>query len=129
MKLTIIRLQHFSPQDHRDLQKIWPQANSHELAQLLDEQHQLYVARFNDRLLAAVKLVISGDEGRLSQLVVRDVTRRRGVGLYLLEDTLTQNPQIARWTMASDGTSEAAIVTSFMQAGGFTARGNEWVKD
>ncbi|MBN0430498.1 aspartate 1-decarboxylase autocleavage activator PanM, partial [Pseudomonas aeruginosa] len=52
MKLTIIRLQHFSDQDRIDLGKIWP---SQDLSTLtLDENHRLYAARFNERLLGAV---------------------------------------------------------------------------
>lgn len=46
MKLTIIRLQHFSDQDRIDLGKIWP---SQDLSTLtLDENHRLYAARFNE---------------------------------------------------------------------------------
>lgn len=119
MKLTIIRLQQFSQQDHHDLKKIWPQVDPYTLEQQLDEQHQLYAARFNERLLAAVQLVISGNEGRLSQLEVREVTRRRGVGQYLLEDTLAQNPHITRWQVANDGDSSAEAIAAFMQAAGF----------
>ena len=51
MKLTIIRLQHFSDQDHIDLAKIWP---SQDLAALtLDDRQRIYAARFNERLLGA----------------------------------------------------------------------------
>ena len=43
MKLTIIRLQHFSDQDRIDLGKIWP---SQDLSTLtLDENHRLYARR------------------------------------------------------------------------------------
>lgn len=119
MKLTIIRLQQFSTQDHSDLQKIWPQADTKALELQLDEQHRLYAARFNDRLLAAVKLVITGNEGGLSQLMVREVTRRRGVGLYLLEDTLAQNPHVTHWQVTNDGTDSAEAIAAFMQAAGF----------
>ncbi|STV03126.1 acetyltransferase [Klebsiella pneumoniae subsp. pneumoniae] len=83
MKLTIIRLQHFSDQDRIDLGKIWP---SQDLSTLtLDENHRLYAARFNERLLGAVRVTLRGVEGELSDLCVREVTRRRGVGQYLVE--------------------------------------------
>ncbi|HBY5376980.1 TPA: aspartate 1-decarboxylase autocleavage activator PanM, partial [Klebsiella pneumoniae] len=56
MKLTIIRLQHFSDQDRIDLGKIWP---SQDLSTLtLDENHRLYAARFNERLLGAVRVTL-----------------------------------------------------------------------
>ena len=74
MKLTIIRLQHFSDQDRIDLGKIWP---SQDLSTLtLDENHRLYAARFNERLLGAVRVILRGVEGELSDLCVREVTRR-----------------------------------------------------
>lgn len=83
MKLTIIRLQHFSDQDRIDLGKIWP---SQDLSTLtLDENHRLYAARFNERLLGAVRVTLRGVEGELSDLCVREVTRRRGVGQYLVK--------------------------------------------
>ena len=48
MKLTIIRLQHFSDQDRIDLGKIWPSQDL--TALVLDERHRIYAARFNERL-------------------------------------------------------------------------------
>ena len=56
MKLTIIRLQQLSAQDRIDLGKIWPGVECEELEKKLSENHRLYAARFNDRLLAAVEL-------------------------------------------------------------------------
>lgn len=54
MKLTIIRLQHFSDQDRIDLGKIWPSQDP--AALMLDENHRIYAARFNERLLGAVRV-------------------------------------------------------------------------
>ncbi|AUX71210.1 aspartate 1-decarboxylase autocleavage activator PanM [Erwinia pyrifoliae] len=127
MKLTIIRLQQLSEQDRSDLKKIWPQADMDTLAARLDEQHQLYAARFNDRLLAAVKVLISGTQASMSRLEVREVTRRRGVGLYLLEETLTQNPRIQHWSICADGTSDLVVIASFMKSAGFVRQADEWV--
>ena len=60
MKLTIIRLQHFSDQDRIDLGKIWP---SQDLSTLtLDENHRLYAARFNERLLGAVRVTCAASK-------------------------------------------------------------------
>ncbi|QGU85940.1 aspartate 1-decarboxylase autocleavage activator PanM [Erwinia sorbitola] len=128
MKLTIIRLQHLSQQDRSDIKKIWPQADTGTLEADLDEQHRLYAARFNERLLAAVRVEINADEGRMSLLEVREVTRRRGVGLYLVEEVLAQNPDTQRWTIAQDGTSSADVIAAFMQAAGFTHQEGEWSK-
>lgn len=126
MKLTIIRLQQLSEQDRSDLKKIWPQVDVEALEATLDALHQLYAARFNDRLLAAVNVEITASEGRLSQLDVREVTRRRGVGLYLVEEVLAQNPAVQHWSVAEDGTSEPTVIAAFMQAAGFTQQNSEW---
>lgn len=127
MKLTIVRLQQLSEQDRSDIRKIWPQADIDALAARLDEHHQLYAARFNDRLLAAVIVLISGTQARMSQLEVREVTRRRGVGLYLLEDIQAQNPHVEHWSIAADGTSAPAVIAAFMQSAGFVRQAEEWV--
>ncbi|MBM1101651.1 aspartate 1-decarboxylase autocleavage activator PanM, partial [Klebsiella pneumoniae] len=56
MKLTIIRLQHFSDPDRIDLGKIWP---SQDLSTLtLEENNRLYAARFNKRLLCAARATL-----------------------------------------------------------------------
>ncbi|HHR1077647.1 TPA: aspartate 1-decarboxylase autocleavage activator PanM [Klebsiella pneumoniae] len=126
MKLTIIRLQHFSDQDRIDLRKIWP---SQDLSTLtLDENHRLYAARFNERLLGAVRVTLRGVEGELSDLCVREVTRRRGVGQYLVEETLRDNPAINSWRVADHGVEDRGVMAAFMQALGFSAQQNGWEK-
>ena len=126
MKLTIIRLQHFSDQDRIDLGKIWP---SQDLAALaLDESHRIYAARFNERLPAAVRVTLSGTEGALDSLRVRDVTRRRGVGQYLIEEIIRENPNVTSWWMADVGVEDRGVMAAFMQALGFTAQENGWEK-
>ncbi len=128
MKLTIIRLQQCSEQDRSDLKKIWPQADIDALEAQLDDQFRLYAARFNDRLLAAVRVEVRTGQGKLSQLEVREVTRRRGVGLYLLEEVVAQNPDVAHWSVCIDGTSAPEVIAAFMQAGGFKQQNGEWLK-
>ena len=126
MKLTIIRLQHCSDQDRIDLGKIWP---SQDLSALtLDENHRLYAARFNERLLGAVRVTLRGVEGELSDLCVREVTRRRGVGQYLVEETLRDNPAINSWRVADHGVEDRDVMAAFMQALGFSAQQNGWEK-
>lgn len=71
MKLTIIRLENFSDQDRIDLQKIWPEYSPSSLQ--VDDNHRIYAARFNERLLAAVRVTLSGTEGALDSLRVREV--------------------------------------------------------
>lgn len=119
MKLTVLRLQHLTAQDHIDLQKIWPLEDIPALEQMLDESHQLFVARFNERLLAALRMTVEEDTATLSQLTVREVTRRRGVGQYLLEETLAQNPQVFLWRATHNGSMADDVIAAFMQAAGF----------
>lgn len=128
MKLTIQRLTTLTPQDHIDLGKVWPDLNILELEQRLDERHRLYAARFNDRLLAGLQLEISGTHGKIHRLAVRDVTRRRGVGHYLLEETIAQNGSIADWWIADDGSDDQQVRAAFMQACGFRAQSDGWIR-
>lgn len=126
MKLTIVRLVNFSDQDHIDLGKIWPEYSPSSLR--VDETHRIYAARFNERLLAAVRVTLSGTEGALDSLRVRDVTRRRGVGQYLIEEVIRENPSVTSWWMADVGVEDRGVMAAFMQALGFTAQENGWEK-
>lgn len=126
MKLTIIRLTSFSEQDHIDLAKIWPEYSPASLH--IDDTHRIYAARFNDRLLAAVRVTLRGTEGVLDSLRVRDVTRRRGVGQYLVEEVMCDNPAMASWWIADIGVEDRAVMAAFAQALGFTAQQDGWGK-
>ncbi|OON39390.1 GNAT family N-acetyltransferase [Izhakiella australiensis] len=128
MKLTIIRLKDLTQQDQTDLSKIWPQQAIPTLVETLSEQSQIYAARFNDRLLAALQLDVSGTQGRIGHLEVREVTRRRGVGKYLLEEVMAQNTAITLWRVANDGSAERGAIAAFMQSCGFRAEVDGWVK-
>ncbi|PXV72782.1 aspartate 1-decarboxylase autocleavage activator PanM [Pantoea sp. PNA 03-3] len=128
MKLTILRLTSLTQQDRIDLGKIWPERDLATLENALNENHRLYVARFNDRLLAALQLEIAGIHCKVHHLTVRDVTRRRGVGQYLLEDTMKQNPSLEDWWIADDGSEDQRVRAAFMQACGFRAQVDDWVK-
>ncbi|AMH16572.1 MULTISPECIES: aspartate 1-decarboxylase autocleavage activator PanM [Citrobacter] len=126
MKLTIVRLENFSDQDLIDLGKIWPEYSASSLS--VDETHRIYAARFNERLLGAVRVTLSGTQGALDSLRVRDITRRRGVGQYLVEETLRENPDVSSWWMADVGVEDRGVMAAFMQALGFTAQQNGWEK-
>lgn len=126
MKLTIVRLTHLSQQDVIDLKKIWPEYEPAELK--LDDSHRLYAAKFNDRLLGAVRMTLSGTQGELDSLRVREVTRRRGVGQYLVEELMKDNPGVSNWRMADIGVEDRSIMAAFMQALGFRAQTGGWQK-
>ncbi len=124
MKLTIIRLPLFSVQDRIDLGKIWPSQDPDTIP--VDDHHRIYAARFNERLLGAVRVTLRGNEGELSALCVREITRRRGVGQYLVEEVLRNNPQISRWWVSDAGVEDNAVMSAFMQALGFSTQQNGW---
>lgn len=122
MKLTIVRLDNFSDQDLIDLGKIWPEYSASSLS--VDETHRIYAARFNERLLGAVRVTLSGTQGALDSLRVRDITRRRGVGQYLIEEVIRENPDVSSWWMADVGVEDRSVMAAFMQVLGFTAQEN-----
>ncbi|MDK2365635.1 aspartate 1-decarboxylase autocleavage activator PanM [Citrobacter sp. ESY80] len=126
MKLTIVRLDNFSDQDLIDLGKIWPEYSASSLS--VDETHRIYAARFNERLLGAVRVTLSGTQGALDSLRVRDITRRRGVGQYLIEEVIRENPDVSSWWMADVGVEDRGVMAAFMQATGFAERENGWEK-
>jgi len=126
MKLTIVRLENFSDQDLIDLGKIWPEYSASSLS--VDETHRIYAARFNERLLGAIRVTLSGTQGALDSLRVRDITRRRGVGQYLIEEVIRENPDVSSWWMADVGVEDRSVMAAFMQALGFTAQENGWEK-
>ncbi|EHG7580977.1 MULTISPECIES: aspartate 1-decarboxylase autocleavage activator PanM [Citrobacter] len=126
MKLTIVRLEHFSDQDLIDLGKIWPEYSAASLS--VDETHRIYAARFNERLLGAVRVTLSGAQGALDSLRVREITRRRGVGQYLVEEVIRDNPNVSSWWMADVGVEDRGVMAAFMQASGFTAQQDGWEK-
>ena len=55
-----------------------------------DKEHQLFVATFNNRHIASLLITSRDQHATLSDIVVRAVTRNRGVGSYLLERAITQ---------------------------------------
>ncbi|HCD7425734.1 TPA: aspartate 1-decarboxylase autocleavage activator PanM [Citrobacter werkmanii] len=126
MKLTIVRLNNFSAQDLIDLGKIWPEYSASSLS--VDETHRIYAARFNERLLGAVRVTLSGTQGALDSLRVREITRRRGVGQYLIEEVIRENPSVSSWWMADVGVEDRSVMAVFMQALGFTAQADGWEK-
>jgi len=126
MKLTIIRLFECSAQDEIDLAKIWPEYSSTSLT--LSDSHRIYAAKFNDRLLGAVRVTLAGSEAALDSLRVREITRRRGVGQYLIEEVLRDNPDVTGWWMADVGVEDRDVMTAFMQSVGFNVQSGGWKK-
>jgi GNAT superfamily N-acetyltransferase len=94
-----------SPQDLTDLAKIYadapewlltPYASAEALIAAALADGSLIAGRFNDRLLGAALLQRGDDAWRLSHLCVRKLTRKRGVGRRLLEETQRQASEAGR---------------------------------
>lgn len=126
MKLTIIRLLDPDTQDKIDLGKIWPE-NTPPLPNI-SENERLYAAKFNDRLLGAVRVTLAGTQGTLTALNVREITRRRGVGQYLVEEVLRDNPEITHWKISAVGVEKRDVMHDFAVALGFQSQGQDWEK-
>ncbi len=125
MKLTIEKLGLLTAQDKIDLAKIWPNQQVTDWENE-DQQKSIFAARFNDRLLGAVKVLINGDRAELTDLCVREVTRRRGVGLYLLEDLQFQLPTVQHFSMPA--IADDPVLNAFMAACGFECKASYWHK-
>ncbi|KGM28172.1 acetyltransferase [Photorhabdus luminescens] len=121
MKLTIEQLTVLSTQDTIDLKKIWPQQTPEQWQIYLKNGNKLFAARFNDRLLAAVKVTFNDQSGLLKDLCVREITRRRGVGLYLINEIKAQHPTVNQWKLNLEKFSNAnePALKGFMSACGF----------
>ncbi|MBI6547210.1 aspartate 1-decarboxylase autocleavage activator PanM [Xenorhabdus lircayensis] len=133
MKLTIIQITVLSPQDRIDLAKIWPEQDEQEWDVLPESDRKLFVAQFNGRLLAAVKVTINPSIGILEDFCVREITRRRGVGSYLLEQIKAAFSDIKRWEWSLNHFPEAHApdLRGFMDANTFhyDARLNSYYLD
>ncbi|MBW8192283.1 PanM family protein [Neiella marina] len=97
MRLTVLPLQQITPELCQDLTKLpLPDAVQEVeawLQQLIDdESRQCWLARFNDKYIGLLVLSMA-DVVTVEWLVVREATRRRGVGRYLLEQAEAQYEQ------------------------------------
>lgn len=132
MKLTIIALVDPTNQQYLDLYKIWPDQSQNQLNAFLLSGQKIYAARFNDRLLAAAKVQVDHQQGTICHFLVREITRRRGVGLYLLDEICRQQPQVTHWLFSLEGIVDVnkSVMTQFLLACGFIKVPNseQWEK-
>jgi len=95
MPIIVEPLNEATYQDQLDLQKIYrdapdwlfaPFAGDFQLIEACLLDGSLIAGRFNDRLLGAARLQRHSDVWHLSQLCVREITRRRGVAERLVNE-------------------------------------------
>lgn len=125
MRLTIELLQHPSPAELACLSKIWPEKAEAYFMQYQGDIHW-YVARFNHRLLAGLELHLRPSEAVITGIMVREATRRRGVGRYLLEEALRMNPDIHRWKACPDQLPLSEAASQFLYTCGFRPQQDHW---
>lgn len=98
MPITVETLSEATYQDQQDLLKIYrdapqwlfePFADGARLIEHCLTDGSLIAGRFNDRLLGAARLQRHDDVWYLSQLCVREVTRRRGVAERIVNEAST----------------------------------------
>ncbi|MGG4606696.1 aspartate 1-decarboxylase autocleavage activator PanM [Providencia sp. Me31A] len=123
MRLTIIPLVIPTEQQYVDLYKIWPDLSQVQLEKQLATGQQFYAARFNERLLGAAKITINSSSATVHDFCIREVTRRRGVGSYLLEKICQGIPDITQWKFDMSGVvqQEKEAVKLFLAAQGFNS--------
>lgn len=125
MRLTLERLLHPSAQDLLDLSKIWP-AIPAETYSCNNESTVWMVARFNQRLLAGLELYSGQSQAIIRNIMVREPTRRRGIGRFMLEETMRLHPDIRNWEAIPDTESLPEIATSFLSNCGFRHYQGRW---
>jgi GNAT superfamily N-acetyltransferase len=115
-----------------DVLPIWQESlnkllQSHKLT--ISDAHALgewHLATFNDR---AVGLAITQGSA-LRYFAVRDLTRRRGIGRYLLADTLhwliTEGQSQVKINVSSVDEIEQAGLQAFLRQAGFQAKDADW---
>lgn len=132
MRLTIIPLVNPTEQQYLDLHKIWPDQSPFELAKMSKAGDLFYAARFNERLLGAAKITVDHNTATLQDFCVREVTRRRGVGSYLLEEICQAIPDVTLWKfdISEVALQEKEAMRLFLTANGFntTAQPDIWEK-
>lgn len=135
MRLSVFIADTLSAQLLIDLQKIYEntlpekslttQALSNEI---IESASQLFVTMFNERHLGAVKVSIDTTKATLSQLCIRDITRRRGIGKNLLkqiEKQLVSNGiQSIQYDLAEVPAHESLSTQAFLSNSGYFINAN-----
>ncbi|AGH82233.1 hypothetical protein PCNPT3_11485 [Psychromonas sp. CNPT3] len=116
-------------QPYFDADKLTQQALT---ALIENKDSTLYVTLFNERHLGAVEVKVEGNKACLSLLSIRDLTRRRGVGINLLREVekhlKIQSVQEVALTLEDFPKQEQAGVALFLQAAGYQNISDIYIK-
>jgi len=139
MRLSVFIANKLSTQLIIDLQKIYadylPSTDLTEQAiteQLQQTSSRLFVTMFNDRHIGAVKVTVTDNQATLSQLTIRDLTRRRGVGKNLLTQIQkilsTENITHIQYDLIEVTQTERSATQAFLSNSGYTIENNIAIK-
>ncbi|SES93298.1 acetyl-CoA sensor PanZ family protein [Thorsellia anophelis] len=103
-----------SPSLKLDIDKLIPNLSEQLIHDLVDNTQlakNAYVAMFNGHAIALILISYESNtlEVNIELLVVRESTRRRGVGMFLLTETILMNSDKSnwQWTLAFDVTEQS----------------------
>ena len=135
MRLAAFTVTEITPQLVTDINKLYQPADdtasivSQDLDSIVaDKQRQLFVATFNNRHIASLLITCHEQCAILSNMVVRAVTRNRGVGSYLLEQAIEQLQALDYTAIEYDdsGCADRAL-TDFLCKRGFSKQQNQLI--
>jgi len=97
MRLSVFIAKQTSTQLLIDLQKIYSddlpkeELSEQSVNELINSPTtRLFMTMFNERHIGAVKVTVKNSQASLSQLCIREITRRRGIGKNLLREVQKQ---------------------------------------
>lgn len=140
MRLSVFIVDTLSIQLMVDLQKIYADylspANLTEQViqqQLEAPSSRLYMTMFNERHIGAATVTIDDKKATLSQLTIRDLTRRRGVGKNLLAQIQTsltsENITQIQYNLNEVNKADLLTMHDFLLNSGYTVTGNIAIKN
>jgi GNAT superfamily N-acetyltransferase len=95
---------------------------------LQDTSTRLYATMFNERHIGAAKVNINGSKAILSQLTVRDLTRRRGVGKNLLVQIekllIAEGIELIEYSLQEVAEKEQLSTQAFLVNSGYSLNGH-----
>lgn len=92
MRLSASQLSQLTPEILHDLSRLGLPVPSEAIAGWLEHAGQAWIATFNNKVIALAIAHQSGMDYTLDFLSVREATRRRGVGCYLLQELTNALP-------------------------------------
>ncbi|GGB07284.1 acetyl-CoA sensor PanZ family protein [Agarivorans gilvus] len=104
------------PKHAADLSKIAPSVNEQQWQQW-QQAGQLYYCVFNQRVVAYCVVESHFPQLTIRRFAVRDITRRRGIGLYMFQQLLQLSAQRQLSRLAFPASNQAATLSFYNHLG------------